>query len=94
MVGPEHRLEPGSHGGLLRSQPRYAITNERPYKATRSVAEVVEEIRRVRGQRFDPDAIRALGVPCEERGERLDEHLAAWDVLWRETPGELRRDVT
>jgi probable F420-dependent oxidoreductase len=28
----------------------------------------------------------ALGVPFEQRGERLDEHLAAWEVLWRETP--------
>ena len=28
----------------------------------------------------------ALGVPFEKRGELLDEHLAAWDVLWRETP--------
>jgi probable F420-dependent oxidoreductase len=28
----------------------------------------------------------ALGVPWEARGELLDEHLAAWDVLWRETP--------
>ena len=28
----------------------------------------------------------ALRVPFETRGELLDEHLAAWDVLWRETP--------
>jgi len=28
----------------------------------------------------------ALGVPFGSRGARLDEHLAAWDVLWRETP--------
>jgi probable F420-dependent oxidoreductase len=28
----------------------------------------------------------ALGVPFTERGELLDEHLAAWEVLWRETP--------
>ena len=28
----------------------------------------------------------ALGVAFEERGELLDEHLAAWRVLWRETP--------
>jgi probable F420-dependent oxidoreductase len=28
----------------------------------------------------------ALGVPFEKRGELLDEHLAAWRVLWRETP--------
>lgn len=28
----------------------------------------------------------ALGVPFEGRGELLDEHLAAWRVLWRETP--------
>jgi alkanesulfonate monooxygenase SsuD/methylene tetrahydromethanopterin reductase-like flavin-dependent oxidoreductase (luciferase family) len=28
----------------------------------------------------------ALGVPFRERGELLDEHLAAWRVLWRETP--------
>ncbi len=28
----------------------------------------------------------ALGVPFEKRGALLDEHLAAWSVLWRETP--------
>jgi len=28
----------------------------------------------------------ALGVPFTARGELLDEHLAAWDVLWRDTP--------
>jgi probable F420-dependent oxidoreductase len=28
----------------------------------------------------------ALGVPWEKRGELLDEHLAAWEILWRDTP--------
>ena len=28
----------------------------------------------------------ALGVPFGSRGALLDEHLAAWDVLWRDTP--------
>jgi probable F420-dependent oxidoreductase len=28
----------------------------------------------------------ALGVPFSERGARLDEHLAAWRVLWRDSP--------
>ena len=28
----------------------------------------------------------ALGIPFDRRGALLDEHLAAWDVLWRETP--------
>lgn len=28
----------------------------------------------------------ALGVPFEQRGERLDEHLAAWRELWARTP--------
>lgn len=28
----------------------------------------------------------ALGVPFGERGSRLDDHLAAWEVLWRDTP--------
>ena len=28
----------------------------------------------------------AMGVPFDVRGELLDEHLAAWAVLWRETP--------
>ena len=28
----------------------------------------------------------ALGVPFEERGDRLDEHLSAWEALWRDTP--------
>jgi probable F420-dependent oxidoreductase len=28
----------------------------------------------------------ALGVPFGQRGALLDEHLAAWQVLWRDTP--------
>jgi probable F420-dependent oxidoreductase len=28
----------------------------------------------------------ALGVPFRRRGRLLDEHLAAWDVLWRDSP--------
>jgi probable F420-dependent oxidoreductase len=28
----------------------------------------------------------ALGVPFRKRGDLLDEHLAAWQVLWRDTP--------
>lgn len=28
----------------------------------------------------------ALGIPFERRGELLDEHLAAWQELWRSTP--------
>lgn len=28
----------------------------------------------------------ALGVPFEQRGELLDEHLAAWKALWRDSP--------
>jgi probable F420-dependent oxidoreductase len=28
----------------------------------------------------------ALGVPFERRGALLDEHLAAWRALWRDTP--------
>jgi probable F420-dependent oxidoreductase len=32
------------------------------------------------------DEYEALGVPYEERGARLDEHLAAWRRLWAESP--------
>jgi probable F420-dependent oxidoreductase len=28
----------------------------------------------------------ALGVPFRQRGDLLDEHLAAWAALWRDTP--------
>ncbi len=28
----------------------------------------------------------ALGVPFEKRGELLDEHLASWRTLWRDSP--------
>jgi probable F420-dependent oxidoreductase len=28
----------------------------------------------------------ALGAPFEARGDLLDEHLAAWQVLWRDSP--------
>ncbi len=32
------------------------------------------------------DEYAALGVPFRQRGDLLDEHLAAWAVLWRDTP--------
>jgi probable F420-dependent oxidoreductase len=32
------------------------------------------------------DEYRAVGVPFEERGRRLDEHLAAWSRVWAESP--------
>jgi probable F420-dependent oxidoreductase len=32
------------------------------------------------------DEYEALAVPFERRGALLDEHLAAWRVLWRDTP--------
>jgi probable F420-dependent oxidoreductase len=32
------------------------------------------------------DEYAALGVPFDQRGDLLDEHLAAWAVLWRDTP--------
>jgi len=32
------------------------------------------------------DEYTALGVPFHQRGDLLDEHLAAWQVLWRDTP--------
>ena len=32
------------------------------------------------------DEYEALGVPFERRGALLDEHLAAWRALWRDTP--------
>lgn len=33
-----------------------------------------------------PEEYAALGVPFGSRGDLLDEHLAAWAVLWRDTP--------
>jgi probable F420-dependent oxidoreductase len=32
----------------------------------------------------------ALGVPWTKRGSLLDEHLAAWEVLWRDTPASFQ----
>ena len=32
------------------------------------------------------DEYEALGVDFTRRGELLDEHLAAWKILWRDTP--------
>ena len=32
------------------------------------------------------DEYEALGVPFSKRGALLDEHLAAWEGLWRDTP--------
>jgi probable F420-dependent oxidoreductase len=34
----------------------------------------------------------ALGVPFASRGQRLDEHLAAWEVLWRASPATFHGD--
>lgn len=36
------------------------------------------------------DEYEALGVSFERRGELLDEHLVAWEVLWRETPASYK----
>ncbi len=33
---------------------------------------------------------QALGVDFDTRGELLDEHLAAWEVLWRDTPASFQ----
>jgi probable F420-dependent oxidoreductase len=35
---------------------------------------------------WHPDEYEALGVPFHQRGALLDEHLAAWQTLWRDTP--------
>ena len=35
---------------------------------------------------WHPPEYEALGVPFTERGARLDEHLAAWEAVWRDTP--------
>lgn len=35
---------------------------------------------------WHPPEYEALGVPWQARGELLDEHLAAWETLWRDTP--------
>jgi probable F420-dependent oxidoreductase len=32
----------------------------------------------------------AMGVPFDTRGERLDEHLAAWEVLWAQGPSSFQ----
>jgi probable F420-dependent oxidoreductase len=34
----------------------------------------------------------ALGVPFERRGDLLDEHLAAWRALWRDSPASFSGD--
>jgi len=36
------------------------------------------------------DEYEALGVPFEQRGALLDEHLAAWERLWRDTPASFQ----
>ena len=38
------------------------------------------------------DEYEALGVEFTRRGELLDEHLAAWQILWRERPATFRGD--
>ncbi|NUU21108.1 MAG: TIGR03619 family F420-dependent LLM class oxidoreductase [Streptomycetaceae bacterium] len=35
---------------------------------------------------WHPPEYQALGVDFGRRGKLLDEHLAAWEVLWRDTP--------
>ena len=39
------------------------------------------------------DEYAALGVPFERRGALLDEHLASWRVLWRDTPATYRSEA-
>jgi probable F420-dependent oxidoreductase len=36
------------------------------------------------------DEYQALGVPFRSRGDLLDEHLAAWAALWRDTPASFQ----
>ncbi|MCW1969152.1 MAG: TIGR03619 family F420-dependent LLM class oxidoreductase [Anaerolineae bacterium] len=36
------------------------------------------------------DEFDALGVPFHKRGDLLDEHLAAWRVLWTQTPASFQ----
>jgi probable F420-dependent oxidoreductase len=38
------------------------------------------------------DEYDALGVPFSKRGHLLDEHLAAWAVLWRDSPASFAGD--
>lgn len=35
---------------------------------------------------WHPDEYAALNVPFKQRGALLDEHLAAWQALWRDSP--------
>jgi alkanesulfonate monooxygenase SsuD/methylene tetrahydromethanopterin reductase-like flavin-dependent oxidoreductase (luciferase family) len=43
----------------------------------------------------NPRDYAALGIPFRERGARLDDHLDAWRVLWRDTPASFTgRHVT
>jgi probable F420-dependent oxidoreductase len=39
------------------------------------------------------DEYAALGVPFERRGALLDEHLAAWKLLWRESPASFHGEA-
>jgi probable F420-dependent oxidoreductase len=36
------------------------------------------------------DEYEALGVPFEKRGQLLDEHLAAWEAVWRSSPASFK----
>jgi putative two-component system response regulator len=80
IAGTHHeRWDGGGYAGLARLQIPLvsritavsdtfdAITNDHPHKAARSAAEAAEEIRRVRGQQFDPDAVDAF-LRVNERG--------------------------
>lgn len=57
-----------------------ALTHARPYKAAWSVADALDEIRRLRGQQFDPDlsdVFLALVPRLQREFGDLDSHLAA-----------------
>ena len=65
-----------------------------PYRHPLHTARLAANVDRLSGGRFifgvgvgwARQEFEALGVPFERRGELLDEHLAAWRVLWRDSP--------
>lgn len=46
-----------------------AMLSDRPYQSTRSLADVIAEVRRCSGSQFDPKVVEAFLTVTEERGE-------------------------